>query len=113
MERKMITFTQFKEMELRVAKVKSAENHPQADRLLVLKIELAEGQERQVVAGIKQWYAPEALVGKTVIFVANLEPAMLRGVESQGMILAAHDAVSGNVTVLTTEKEVAAGSTVS
>lgn len=92
----MITIEQFGAVELRVATVKSAEPHPNADRLLVLRVDLG-GEERQLVAGIRAHYDPAALVGRQVVVVANLEPAKLRGVESQGMILAASD---GNRVVL-------------
>ena len=76
-------------MQLKVGKVVSAEKHPDAERLLVLQVNVGEGQPRQIVAGIASRYTPEDLVGKTVIVVANLKPAELRGVESQGMLLAA------------------------
>ena len=92
----MITIEQFGAVELRVATVKSAEPHPNADRLLVLRVDLG-GEDRQLVAGIRAHYDPAALVGRQVVVVANLEPAKLRGVESQGMILAASD---GNRVVL-------------
>jgi methionyl-tRNA synthetase len=84
----MITIEQFRGIELRVATVKAAEPHPNADRLLVLRVDLG-GEERQIVAGIRAHYDPAALVGTQVVVVANLEPAKLRGVESQGMLLAA------------------------
>jgi methionyl-tRNA synthetase len=71
-----------------VATVTAAEPHPNADRLLVLRVDLG-GEQRQIVAGIRAHYPPETLVGRQVVVVANLEPAMLRGVESQGMLLAA------------------------
>ena len=84
----MITIEQFQQVELRVATVKTAAPHPNADRLLVLTVDLGT-EERQIVAGIRAHYEPEALVGTQVVVVANLAPAKLRGVESQGMILAA------------------------
>jgi methionine--tRNA ligase beta chain len=84
----VITIDRFRELELKVATVTAAEPHPNADRLLVLRVDLG-GDQRQIVAGIRAHYAPEALVGRQVVVVANLEPAMLRGVESQGMLLAA------------------------
>ena len=86
----MITIDQFRELELKVATVTAAEPHPNADRLLVLRVDLG-GEQRQIVAGIRAHYAPETLVGRQVVVVANLEPAMLRGVESQGMLLAASE----------------------
>jgi len=84
----MITIEQFQQVELRVGIVKEAAAHPNADRLLVLKVDLGT-EERQIVAGIRAHYEPEALVGTQVVVVANLAPATLRGVESQGMLLAA------------------------
>jgi methionyl-tRNA synthetase len=84
----MITIEQFQQVELRVATVKTAEPHPNADRLLVLTVDLGT-EERQIVAGIRAHYGPATLVGTQVVVVANLEPAKLRGVESQGMLLAA------------------------
>jgi methionyl-tRNA synthetase len=86
----MITIEQFRALELRVGTVRSAEPHPNADRLLVLRVDVG-GEERQLVAGIRAHYEPAALVGRQVVVVANLEPARLRGVESQGMVLAAAD----------------------
>ena len=83
----MITIEQFGALELRVATVRSAEPHPNADRLLVLRVDLG-GEERQLVAGIRAHYTPEELVGKQIVVVTNLQPATLRGVESQGMLLA-------------------------
>jgi methionyl-tRNA synthetase len=106
----MITIDEFRKVELKVATVKSAEAHPNADRLLVLKVDLG-SEERQIVAGIRAHYTPEELVGKQVVVVANLETAKLRGVESQGMVLAASD--TDRIVVLTPEKEVAPGAKVS
>ena len=105
----MITIEQFREIELRVRTVLSAEAHPKADRLLVLRVDLG-SEQRQLVAGIRAHYDPAALVGRQVIVVANLQPASLRGVESQGMVLAAAD---GDLTVLLRPDEaVALGSVV-
>lgn len=83
-----ITFDDFKKLELRTAKVLEARPHPNADKLLLLKVD-AGGEPKQIVAGIRLHYAPEDLVGKTVVIVNNLQPAMIRGEESNGMILAA------------------------
>ena len=109
----MITIDEFGAIELRVATVKAAEPHPNADRLLVLKIDIGEPEERQLVAGIRAYYPPQELVGKQIIVVANLQPATLRGMESQGMLLAASDTSTGGVIVLSPEKQVAPGSKVS
>ena len=86
----MITIDQFRALDLRVGTVRAAEPHPNADRLLLLRVDLGT-EERQLVAGIRAHYDPAALVGRQVVVVANLEPAQLRGVESQGMVLAASD----------------------
>jgi methionyl-tRNA synthetase len=87
-----ITLDDFAKIELRAAKVLSAERVPKADKLLKLTLDVGGGEPRTVVSGIAGAYAPEDLVGKTVIYLANLKPAKLRGVVSQGMILAAGDA---------------------
>ncbi|WKY47729.1 methionine--tRNA ligase [Eubacteriaceae bacterium ES3] len=84
----LITIDDFAKVQLRVAEVVACEPHPDADRLLVLKLKVGQ-EERQVVSGIAKYYKPEELVGKIVILVANLKPVELRGVTSNGMILAA------------------------
>jgi len=86
----MATIDDFKKLEFRIAEIKDAVEHPQADRLYVLKVDVG-GSEKQIVAGIRAGYGKEDLVGKQVVLVNNLEPAVLRGVESQGMLLAASD----------------------
>src|SRR5436309_4239434 len=106
----MATLADFQQLDVRVATVISAELHPNADRLLVLRIDLG-GNERQIVAGIRASYEPSALVGKQIVVVADLEPAKLRGIESQGMLLAARD--GDRVVLVTPEAAVAAGSKVS
>jgi methionyl-tRNA synthetase len=85
-----ITIDELDKVELRVGKVLSCEKHPKADRLLVSQIKIGP-ETRQIVSGIASWYKPEDMVGKDVIVVCNLKPVKLRGVESQGMILAAGD----------------------
>ncbi len=86
----MITIEDFKKLELKVAEIKEVNEHPNADRLYVITLDLG-GKTKQVVAGIKGSYKKEDLVGKQVVVVDNLEPVVLRGVESQGMLLAASD----------------------
>lgn len=83
-----ITYEDFAKVELKVAKVLEARPHPNADRLMLLQVD-AGGEPKQIVAGIRQHYTPEQLVGKLIIIVDNLAPAMLRGESSQGMLLAA------------------------
>ncbi|MBW7897765.1 Methionine--tRNA ligase [Candidatus Brocadiaceae bacterium B188] len=105
----MISLDDFLKIDLRVAEIKHAEPHPNADKLLILKIDAGDGMEgRQIVAGIRSAYQPEELVGKKIVIVNNLAPATLRGVESQGMLLAAKD--GSQVVILTTEKDIKPGS---
>jgi len=83
-----IKYEDFAKVELRVAKVLEARPHPNADRLMLLQVDVGDAQ-KQIVAGIRAHYTPEQLVGKLIIVVNNLEPAMLRGEASNGMLLAA------------------------
>lgn len=84
-----ITIDDFAKVELRAGEIKTAERVPKADKLLRMTIDLGEAEPRQILAGIAQYYEPEKLVGRKVIVVANLAPRKLRGMESQGMVLAA------------------------
>ena len=106
----MITIDEFRKVDLRVGTVKSAGPHPNADKLLVLRVDLG-SEERQIVAGIKGHYEATELVGRQIVVVANLETAKLRGVESQGMLLAASD--GNRIVVLTPEKPVMQGAKIS
>ena len=97
-----ITIDEFMKIQLKTAKILTAERVPKSEKLLKLQVSLGEGTEqRQIVAGIGKKYDPEALIGKTIIIVANLKPAKLMGIESQGMVLAAGDnEVRGLATIL-------------
>ena len=106
----MISIQDFQRLALRTGVIVSAEDHPNADRLLVLKVDIGESAPRQVVAGIKGSYQAAELIGKQVVVVANLKPATLRGVESQGMVLAASD--GGAMVLVTPERPIRAGSLV-
>jgi methionyl-tRNA synthetase len=106
----MVTIDDFRRLDLRVATITAAEPHPNADRLLVLQIDLG-GEQRQLVAGIRAHYEPAALIGKQIVVVANLEPATLRGVQSQGMLLAASDA-DGRLAVVTPDRLIGNGAAV-
>lgn len=114
-----ITFDEFAKVDLRVAKILHAEPHPGADRLFKLQLDDGSGTPRQICAGIRQHYTPEALVGKSIIIVANLAPRVIRGEESRGMLLAASNAPKDagdqnrEVVILTTASEIAPGATVS
>ncbi len=115
-----VTFDEFAKLDLRVARVVKAENHPDADRLFVLQVDDGSGVPRQVCAGIRGYYTAEELVGKSVIVVANLAPRKIRGQESRGMILAGSDVpkdaaagVERRVVLLSPIADLPPGSTVS
>lgn len=105
----MITFEDFKKLELIVAQIKEVKDHPNADRLYLLRIDTGK-EEKQIVAGIRANYKPEELVGRKVVVINNLEPAVIRGEASNGMVLAA----SGEIgpVILFPEKDVPVGSVV-
>ncbi|MDZ7316252.1 MAG: methionine--tRNA ligase [candidate division KSB1 bacterium] len=106
-ETPLISIDQFAQVQLRVATVLQAERIPKADKLLKLQIKIGD-ERRQIVAGIAQRYTPEELIGKKIIVVANLQPAVIRGIESRGMLLAAEDA-EGRFSLLGLDREVADG----
>ena len=108
----VITYDDFQKLDLRVATVVQAEAHPNADKLIVLQIDLG-AEKRQIVAGLRAYYEPAALVGKQIIVVANLAPRMMRGLESKGMLLAASSEDHSQVIVLTPERPLAPGARVS
>ncbi len=93
-----ISYDDFAKLELRVAKVLEARPHPNADKLLLLQVDVGD-QQKQIIAGVRQHYTPEQLVGKNIVIVNNLAPAMLRGETSNGMLLAAS---SGEQVILLT-----------
>ena len=107
----MININEFKQIELKVARIIKAEEVEGSDKLVRLDIDLGD-EKRQLVAGIKKFYKIEDLEGKEIIVVANLEPRMLMGLESQGMLLAAKDK-EGNISLLQPDKEIDPGSTIS
>jgi len=85
----MISFDEFSKLELKVGTVLEAEEVEGSEKLIRLMVDLGEDSPRQILAGIKKWYKPVSLVGKQFIFVANLEPRIMMGLESNGMLLAA------------------------
>ena len=102
----LVTIDEFFKTQLKTAKVLTAEKVEGADKLLKLSIEV--GTEiRQLVAGVAQFYTPEEIVGKTIVIVANLKPAKIRGIESQGMLLAAKD--GGNLKLVTIDGDMPSG----
>lgn len=107
-----ISFDEFSKIDLRVGRVVEVSDHPNADRLLVLTVDLG-NERRQLCAGLRGHYTAEQLVGRNLIIVANLAPRKMRGLESQGMLLAASTPDHAKVIVLTTESDIEPGSAVS
>lgn len=105
----MISFDEFKKLEIRIGTIESAERIPDSDKLLRLEVNLGI-EKRQIVAGIAQFYEPASLIGRQVPVLVNLEPRMLRGFESQGMMLAADG--SGEPVLLSPDKKIEPGSIV-
>jgi len=107
----VVSFDEFLKLDLRVATITQAEPHPNADKLVVLRVDLG-GEQRQIIAGIRGHYDPAALVGHQIVVVANLAPRMMRGLESKGMLLAAVSDDHSQVVLVAPERPVAAGSRV-
>jgi len=107
----MVTFEQFKALDIRIAKIVKVEDHPNADRLYVVTVEAGDKNTKQVVAGIKQYYDKKDLLNKNIVLLSNLEPAVIRGIRSEGMLLAAKD--ENGLSVLVPEKDIKIGSGVS
>lgn len=105
----MATFDDFKKLDLRIGQIKEVFEHPHADKLYVLKVDLGD-KTKQLVAGIKPSYKKEELLGKQVVVIDNLEPAVLRGIESQGMLLATQDETG--IVIIGPERKVRPGSIV-
>jgi len=104
-----IEIDDFAKVDLRVGQVLSAERIPKADKLLLLKVDIGEEQPRQILAGIAQYYEPEKLIGRKVVIVANLKPRKLRGLESQGMVVAASYGEEGRPVIATFTEDVPNG----
>ena len=106
----MVSFDDFKKLDIRIAEIVEARAHPNAEKLYVLKINTGDAV-KQIVAGIRRTYDAEALVGKKIVVVDNLEPAVLRGEESNGMLLAA-SSPDGPVLIIS-ERDVPSGAKIS
>jgi len=108
----LVTYDEFKRLDLVIGTVTAVEPHPKADKLYVLKVSIG-AEERQLVAGLKPYYTAEQLHGKQIVVVANLEPKPLRGIESHGMLLAAqHPEKPGEVILISPERPMAPGARV-
>ena len=106
-----LNFETFMEVDLRVGKITVVEDHPDADRLYVVSLDDSSEDGRTICAGLKDYYQPSEMVGKSVVFVANLKPRKLRGVMSEGMMLAADDG-DGTVRLITIDGDISTGSQV-
>lgn len=104
----MISFEEFKKIDLRVAKVITAERVKESEKLLKLQIDLGE-EQRQIIAGIAQFYQPKDLIGREIIVVVNLKPRVIFNLKSQGMLLAAEDEKQKKPVLLMPDKEVPPG----
>lgn len=111
-EEGLISFGEFQEVDLRIATIIAAEKIEDSNKLLKLQVDLGD-ERRQIVAGIANYYQPEDLIDKQIIMVANLEPAKIFGVESQGMLLAARDEENEELTIISPAKSIKTGSSVS
>jgi methionyl-tRNA synthetase len=107
----MISYEYFSKIQLKTAKILEAEKIKKSKKLVKLIIDIGD-ERRQIVAGIGEHYSPEALVGKTIVVVTNLEPAKLMGVESEGMLLAASTEDGSKLTLITTLADIPPGSRV-
>lgn len=105
----MVGIEEFKKLELIIAQIKDVQDHPNADRLYVLKVDTGT-EEKQIIAGIRKYYTKEELIGRKVVIVNNLEPAVIRGETSNGMVLAASD--DNTLSILCLDRDVKVGSIV-
>jgi methionyl-tRNA synthetase len=107
----VVSFKDWQKLDFRVGKILEVKNHPNAEKLYLLEVDL--GTERKtLVAGLKQHYKPEELKNKKCIIFTNLEPATIRGIKSEGMILAAVNENKKKVIILSPEKDMEVGSKV-
>ena len=110
----VISYDDFCKLDLRVAKITAVSDHPNADKLIIIDIDLGT-EQRKIIAGLKPYCRPEALVGKNIVVVTNLQPRKMRGLESNAMLLAAvwEDGGRQQITIITTDGDVPAGAAVS
>ena len=106
-----LDFETFTKVELRTGKIIEVKDHDNADKLYVVKIDDGSEAGRTICAGLKEYYSPDQMVGKSIVFVANLKPRKLRGILSEGMMLAA-DNGKGGVTLVTLDGDIEPGSEV-
>jgi methionyl-tRNA synthetase len=105
-----VKYDEFKKMELKTGKILKVEDHPAADKLYLVTVDLG-NETRMLVAGIKPYYTKEDLIGKTAVVLANLEPRVIRGIESKGMLLAA--LAGDTLGIVTVDRDLPAGTGIS
>ena len=105
----MVSFEDFKKLSIKVARIKDVIDHPNADKLYIVKVDIG-GEEKEIVAGVKNFYTKDELKDKLVVVIDNLEPAVIRGVESKGMLLATQDGVK--MAIISPDKDMITGSIV-
>ncbi len=108
-----ITYQDFLKLDIRIGEIKSAEDVEGTDRLIKLSVDVGEEEPRTLVAGMKEYYSPEEMIGKRIAVLVNLEPRKMRGIMSNGMLLAASTDGFESVKLLTTDGDIALGSKVS
>jgi len=112
MDTKEVEFSDWEKLDLRVAKIEKVEDVEGADKLYKLTLDVGELGTRIICAGLKQFYAKEKLKGKKIIYFSNLKPRKLKGIESQGMLLAASNKDKSKVSLITPSEEIETGSTI-
>ncbi len=112
MKEEIVSIEDFKRLDIRIGVIKKAETVKGTDRLIKFSVDLGEEKERTLVAGLRKWYSPEELVGKQVVVLANLKPAKIKGITSEGMVLAAVSSDEETVRLLIPDKKVPLGSQV-
>ena len=113
MNESIAEFSDWEKLDLRVAKIKKIEDIPGADKLYKLTLDVGELGERIICAGIKEHYSKDELKGRKIIIIANLAPRKLRGIESQGMLLAAGNKEKNKCVLLSLEKDIETGTKIS
>ena len=112
MEKEKITFEDFNKIEFKLGVIKECFKHPNADRLLVFKIDIGEKEPRQIISSISEFYDPKDVINKRVVVVSNLKKAIFRGMESDGMLMCASLPNDADVELLTITKDFDAGSVI-
>ncbi len=112
-EEEIVTIEEFKRLDIRIGVIKKAEPVKGTDRLIKFSVDLGEGKDRTLVAGLRKWYSPEELVGKNVVVLVNLKPAKIKGITSEGMVLAAESTDGETVRLLIPDEKVPPGSHIS